>query len=42
MMKLDASIGFATDLKDVSALAQAAEAIGFDAVWTSETIRFCR
>jgi probable F420-dependent oxidoreductase len=37
MMKLDASIGFATDLKDVSALAQAAEAIGFDAVWTSET-----
>ncbi|HTP11921.1 MAG TPA: TIGR03617 family F420-dependent LLM class oxidoreductase [Anaerolineae bacterium] len=36
-MKLDASIGFATDLKDVSALAQAAEAIGFDAIWTSET-----
>ena len=37
MMKLDASIGFATDLKDVGALAQAAEAIGFDAIWTSET-----
>ena len=36
-MKLDASIGFATDLKDVRALAQAVEAIGFDAVWTSET-----
>jgi probable F420-dependent oxidoreductase len=36
-MKLDASIGFAADLKDVSALAQAAEAIGFDALWTSET-----
>ena len=36
-MKLDATIGFATDLKDVGALAQAAEAIGFDAIWTSET-----
>ena len=36
-MKLDASIGFATQLKDVGALAQSAEAIGFDAVWTSET-----
>ena len=36
-MKLDATIGFATDLKDVSALAQSAEALGFDAVWTSET-----
>jgi probable F420-dependent oxidoreductase len=36
-MMFDASIGFATDLKDVSALALAAEAIGFDAVWTSET-----
>jgi probable F420-dependent oxidoreductase len=36
-MKFDAAIGFATDLKDVGALAQAAEAIGFDAVWTSET-----
>lgn len=36
-MKVDASIGFATDLKDVTSLAQAAEAIGFDAVWTSET-----
>lgn len=36
-MKLDASIGFATDLKDAGALARAAEAIGFDAIWTSET-----
>ncbi len=36
-MKLDASIGFATSLKDVASLAQAAEAIGFDAIWTSET-----
>ncbi len=36
-MKIDASVGFATDLKDVSGLAQAAEAIGFDALWTSET-----
>ena len=36
-MKLDASIGFAVDLKDVPALGQAAEAIGFDAIWTSET-----
>ena len=36
-MKFDASIGFATDLKDSGALAQAAEAIGFDAIWTSET-----
>jgi len=36
-MKLDASIGFATDLKDVPGLAQAAEAIGFDAIWASET-----
>lgn len=36
-MKLDASMGFATPLKDVAALAQAAEAIGFDAIWTSET-----
>src|SRR5512137_3216805 len=36
-MKFDTSIGFATDLKNCSALAQAAEAIGFDAVWTSET-----
>jgi len=36
-MELDAAIGFATDLKDVGALAQAAEAIGFDAIWTSET-----
>jgi probable F420-dependent oxidoreductase len=37
MMNFDASIGFATDLKDAQALAQAAEAIGFDAIWTSET-----
>lgn len=36
-MKLDTAIGFATDLKDVGAPAQAAEAIGFDAIWTSET-----
>jgi probable F420-dependent oxidoreductase len=36
-MKLDTASGFATDLKEVSALAQAAEAIGFDAIWTSET-----
>jgi probable F420-dependent oxidoreductase len=36
-MKLDASIGFGADLSDVGALAQAAEAIGFDAIWTSET-----
>jgi probable F420-dependent oxidoreductase len=35
-VKLDASIGFAADLKDVPGLAQAAEAIGFDAIWTSE------
>jgi probable F420-dependent oxidoreductase len=36
-MKFDASIGFATDLQQVATLAQAAEAIGFDAIWTSET-----
>ena len=36
-MKLDASMGFATPLNDVPALARAAEAIGFDAIWTSET-----
>jgi probable F420-dependent oxidoreductase len=36
-IKLDASIGFAVDLKDVPGLAQAAEAVGFDAIWTSET-----
>ena len=36
-MKFDASIGFNTNLKDISAIAQAAEAIGFDAIWTSET-----
>ena len=38
-MKFDASMGLSTDLKDVPALAQSAEAIGFDAVWTSETQR---
>ena len=36
-MKFDASIGFNTNLKDISVIAQAAEAIGFDAIWTSET-----
>jgi probable F420-dependent oxidoreductase len=36
-MRFDASIGFATDLIAVGTLAQAAEAIGFDAIWTSET-----
>ncbi len=36
-MKFDASLGFAVDLKDAGSLAQAAEAIGFDAIWTSET-----
>ncbi len=36
-MKLDASLGFATPLKDVPALARSAEAIGFDAIWASET-----
>ncbi len=36
-MKFDAAVGFATDLKGVGILAQAAEAIGFDAIWTSET-----
>src|SRR5512136_54352 len=37
MMKFDATIGFAIDLKDVGLLAESAEAIGFDAIWTSET-----
>lgn len=36
-MKLDTSIGFDTDLKDVPTVARAAEAIGFDALWSSET-----
>jgi probable F420-dependent oxidoreductase len=36
-MKLDASIGFNTHLTDIPSIAQAAEAIGFDAIWTSET-----
>jgi len=36
-MKFDTSIGFNTDLKDVPVLARACEAIGFDALWTSET-----
>jgi probable F420-dependent oxidoreductase len=36
-MKLDASMGFATPLNDIAALAQAAETIGFDAIWSSET-----
>jgi probable F420-dependent oxidoreductase len=36
-MKLDASIGFNTNLKDIPSIAQAAEAIGFDAIWASET-----
>ncbi len=36
-MKLDASIGFATHLREVPALAESAEASGFDAIWTSET-----
>ncbi len=36
-MKFDASLGFATDVTDAGPLAQAAETIGFDAIWTSET-----
>ncbi len=36
-MKLDASMGFALPLNDVPALARAAESIGFDAIWSSET-----
>ncbi len=36
-MKFDTSIGFCIDLKDVPTLARAAESIGFDALWSSET-----
>ncbi|HKZ82892.1 MAG TPA: TIGR03617 family F420-dependent LLM class oxidoreductase [Anaerolineae bacterium] len=36
-MKFDTSIGFGVDLKDVPVIARAAEAIGFDALWSSET-----
>ena len=36
-MKFDAAVGLSTHLKDAAAFAQSAEAIGFDAVWTSET-----
>ena len=36
-MKFDTSLGFGTDLKDVPVLARAAEASGFDAMWTTET-----
>lgn len=36
-MKFDTSIGFGVDLKDVSTIARAAEAIGFDALWSNET-----
>ena len=36
-MRFDAFTGFGTDLKVVKVLAQSAEAIGFDALWTSET-----
>ena len=36
-MHFDTSLGFGTDLKDVPALAGAVEALGFDALWTSET-----
>ena len=36
-MKFDASIGFGTHFEDIGLLAQAAEAIGFEAIWTSET-----
>ncbi|HEY4688154.1 MAG TPA: TIGR03617 family F420-dependent LLM class oxidoreductase [Anaerolineae bacterium] len=36
-MKFDANIGFNIDLKDVPSYARAAEAIGFDALWASET-----
>ena len=36
-MKFDTSIGFGADLTDAPALARAAEAIGFDALWSSET-----
>lgn len=36
-MKFDTSIGFGVDLKDVPTIARAAEAIGFDALWSNET-----
>ncbi len=36
-MKFDTLIGFGTDLKDVPTVARAAESIGFDALWSSET-----
>jgi probable F420-dependent oxidoreductase len=36
-MKFDTSIGFGADLKDVPTIARAAESIGFDALWSSET-----
>lgn len=36
-MKLDTSIGFDTDLQDVPTVVRAAEAIGFDTLWSSET-----
>jgi probable F420-dependent oxidoreductase len=36
-MRLDASIGFNANLKDIPVIAQSAEALGFDAIWTSET-----
>ena len=35
-MKFDAALP-PTPLKDVPAIAKAAEAIGFDAIWTQET-----
>jgi probable F420-dependent oxidoreductase len=36
-MKFDALMKFGAELKDVPALARAAEAVGFDALWTNET-----
>ena len=36
-MKFDTSIGFGADLNDVATIARAAESIGFDALWSSET-----
>jgi probable F420-dependent oxidoreductase len=38
-MKLDAALPFGIDLGDVPAAAAAAERIGFDALWTAETVR---
>lgn len=35
-MKLDASIGFNTNLTDIPSIAKSAESIGFDAIWASE------